>query len=75
MSEEEIRRILEQYAERYPPLVSAPQAAEIADVPLPTVYQWSSQGEFDDCKSRRGKRLRISRDCLVLFLIRSKRDN
>jgi excisionase family DNA binding protein len=69
MSPEEIKRIVADYAARYPALVSALQAAEIAGVPLSTIYQWSSQGELDGCKSKRGKRMRISRDCLVLFMV------
>ncbi len=71
MSQDHIEKILADYAERYPALISAEQAAEIAGVPLTTIYQWSSQGELDGCKCKPGRRLRISRDCLVLFVASS----
>jgi excisionase family DNA binding protein len=68
MSQEEVEKVVADYAKLYPPLVTAPQAAEIAGVPLATVYQWSSQGDLGVCKSRRGKHVRFSRDCLVRFV-------
>lgn len=46
------------------------QAAEIAQVPMGTIYDWSSRGHFNDFKSRRGRRVRlINRDAFVRFLI------
>jgi excisionase family DNA binding protein len=68
MSQDEIDRVLARYSAKYSALLSVKEAAEIAKVPVATIYQWSSQGEFDDCKNRKGKRLRISLDCLVRFL-------
>ncbi len=69
MNDENIKKLLDDYARRYPPLLSVQQAMEIADVPAGTIYTWSSLGQISECKSRVGKRLRIGRDCLVWFLL------
>jgi hypothetical protein len=64
-----IEKHLAEYAESYPPLITVEQAARIADVPVKTIYFWSSLGKLDGCKHRQGKRLRLSRDCFVSFLL------
>jgi hypothetical protein len=69
MSSDDLENILASYAQKYPALVSVEQASEIAQRPTKTIYHWSSLGQLAECKSRRGKRLLISRDCLVLFLL------
>ena len=71
MSQDHIEKIVADYAGRYPAMISAQQTAEIAGVPLSTIYQWSSQGDLDGCKSKRGKHVRFSRDCLVLYVASS----
>jgi excisionase family DNA binding protein len=69
MSSDDIENHLAEYRGKYPSLLSVTQAAEIAGVPLKTIYYWSSTGQLDACKIRTGKRLRIARDCLILFLL------
>jgi len=69
MSSDDIDKILADYAQKYPPLISVEQASEIAQVPVKTIYHWSSLGDIAECKTRRGRRLLISRDCLVMFLL------
>ena len=53
-------------ARRYPPIMTAQQAAELLQVPLSTIYDWSSRGLLKTCARRLGKRLRFHRDRLVL---------
>ena len=69
MTDDDIEMYLKEYRQKYPPLISVEQASDIANVPVKTIYHWSSTGQLDLCKTRKGKRLRISRDCLVLFLL------
>jgi excisionase family DNA binding protein len=59
---------LEEYARHYPPLITSEQAARIAQVPVATVYDWSSRGLFDSFKTKRGRRIRLNRDAFVQFL-------
>ena len=47
---------------RFPPVLSVTQAAELLQVPVATIYDWSSRGLLRGCARRIGKRLRISRD-------------
>ncbi len=44
------------------PVLSVSQAAAALNVPIKTIYEWSSQGRLDACARRRGKRLLILRD-------------
>lgn len=69
MNDDAVEEILAQYAERYPPLVTSGQAAEIAQVPIGTLYDWSSRGLLDGLKHRRGRRLLLQRDLFVRFLM------
>ena len=47
------------YRDRYPPLITFIQAAEIAQRPLATIYDWSSRGHFDRFKKRQGRECRL----------------
>lgn len=47
---------------RFPPVLSVTQAAELLQVPVATIYDWSSRGLLRGCARKIGKRLRISRD-------------
>jgi hypothetical protein len=53
------------WAAKYPPILTAQQAADLAQVPLATLYAWSSQGLLRSCAQRAGKHLRIIRDAFV----------
>ena len=50
------------WAEKFPPILTVKQAAELAQVPVNTIYTWSSQGLMKKCSVRAGKHLRIFRD-------------
>lgn len=52
-------------AKRFPAILSVPQAAELLQVPVATIYDWSSRGLLDRCAKKIGKHLRISRDRLI----------
>jgi hypothetical protein len=52
-------------AEGWPPLLTTGQAAELAGVPVGTIYDWSSAGRLVRCARKRGKRLLIVRDRFI----------
>ena len=52
----------------YPPILTPQQAAEMLQIPLSTIYDWSSRGRLASCARRAGKHLRISRDGLLQLL-------
>lgn len=53
------------WANRFPPVLSVDQAAELLSVPKGTVYLWSSRGLLRGCGRRVGKHLRFFRDRLL----------
>ena len=53
------------WANRFPPVLSVDQAAELLQVPKSTIYDWSSRGLLRGCGRRAGKHLRIFRDRLL----------
>ena len=59
------------WSEKFPPLLNVRQAADLAQVPLATIYDWSSRGHLECCSSRVGKHLRIQRDRFIAFLCQS----
>lgn len=63
------------WSARYPPLLTAQQAAELLQVPLQTLYAWSSAGQLKTCGRRLGKHLRFFRDRLLLKLFNEGLDN
>lgn len=52
-------------ARRYPPIMTAQQAAELLQVPLSTIYDWSSRGLLKGCMRKMGKGLRFFRQRLI----------
>jgi excisionase family DNA binding protein len=50
------------WAARFPPVLTAEEAAELLKVPLATIYQWSSEGRLKGCVRRLGKHLRFFRN-------------
>jgi hypothetical protein len=61
-----------QWATRFPPILNPGQAADLLQVPLQTVYDWSSRGLLDGCKARVGKHLRLARDRLLDLFFNGK---
>lgn len=49
----------------FPPILTVQQAARLMQVPVATLYDWSSRGLLDHCARRVGKHLRIFRDRFV----------
>lgn len=74
---DEIRHAFDgtEWAERFPASLSVQQAAELAQVPVGTIYDWSSRGALHGCAARRGKRLRIWRDRFIAWLFEELNEN
>ena len=53
------------WAERFPPVLTVNQAADLVSVPRQTIYSWSSDGKLRGCARKAGKHLRIFRDRFV----------
>ena len=53
-------------SERFPPLLTIDQAAELLHVPVATIYAWRSQGGMHRSCRKVGKHLRFFRGRLVL---------
>ncbi len=54
-----------QWAERFPPILTVDQVAELLSVPKATVYDWSSRGLLEGCCAKVGKHLRFVRERLI----------
>ncbi len=52
------------WSERFPPVLSVGQVAELLQVPVNTIYQWRSRGLLKGCCRKTGKRLLFVRDRL-----------
>lgn len=52
-------------AERFPPVLTIQQAAELLQVPVQTLYQWRSRELLGTCCRKVGKHLRFYRDRLI----------
>jgi hypothetical protein len=66
---QEVANICEEYASKFPPLITLDQAAAIAQVPIGTIYDWSSRGRFDAFKRRVGREVRLFRDPFIRTLL------
>jgi hypothetical protein len=66
--EAHLKKIIEQYAQLYPPTVTVKQACEIGHCDPETIYFWSKSGELDEFKSKRGRSMILGRDAFVKFL-------
>lgn len=56
------------WAEKFPPILTVDQAAELVQVPKATIYGWSSRGLLDRCSRKVGKHLRFWRDRFLEFI-------
>jgi hypothetical protein len=69
LTDAEIQRaFVGDWAQEFPPVLSVAQAAKLAQVPVKTVYDWSSRGLLSQCAVRKGKYLRVFRDRFIRFL-------
>jgi hypothetical protein len=53
------------WAEKYPPILTIAQAAELLQVPVGTLRFWRTTGRLDGCSRRYGRVLRFYRDRLI----------
>jgi len=58
----------EKWSQAFPPVLTVKAAAQLANVPVATIYDWSSRGLLGGFARRKGKRLRILRDRFIQFL-------
>ena len=54
-----------EWANRFPPILTVDQAAELLSIPKATLYSWKSQGKLKGCCQKLGKHLRFYRDRLI----------
>jgi len=59
---------VEEWAKKFPPILSVNEAAALARVEVSTIYDWSSRGLLVDCARKCG-RLQIARNRFVRFLL------
>lgn len=52
-------------AQRFPPVLTIKQSAQLLQVPVQTIYQWRSRGLLGACCRKVGKHLRFYRDRLL----------
>ena len=60
------------WSAKFPPFLTKQHVAELLEVPISTVYAWSSQGLLDPCKVRAGKHLRFLRNRFVQLVSEGK---
>jgi hypothetical protein len=53
------------WAEKYPPILTIAQAAEMLQVPVGTLRFWRTTGRLNGCSRRYGRVLRFYRDRLI----------
>lgn len=53
------------YAEKYPPILTIEQAAELLQIPVGTLRDWRSRGRLKSCSAKAGKHIRFYRDRLI----------
>lgn len=53
------------WGEKFSPVLTVGEAADLLRVPKSTIYDWSSRGMLRGCARRVGKHLRIYRDRLL----------
>jgi hypothetical protein len=53
------------WAERFPPIMSVNQAADLVQIPVATIYDWRSRGLLHGCSRKVGKHVRFIRDRLL----------
>lgn len=72
MVDKDVDAILHECRGQYPTILTIKQAAEIAQVPLNTIYEWSSRGLLNAFKSKRGRHVRLGRDAFLRWYLQSE---
>ena len=63
------------WAAKFPPVLTVAQAAELMQLPIKTIHDWSSRGLLKNCAFRAGKHLRVLRDRFILELFNKKNND
>ncbi len=53
------------WAEKFPPVMTIDQAAELLQIPTATIYHWRATELLGMCCRKIGKHLRFYRDCPI----------
>ena len=53
------------WAEKFPPILTVDETAQLLRVPKATIYDWRSRGLLTGCCRKVGKHLRFFRDRLI----------
>lgn len=61
-----------QWGERYPPILSPADLADLLRLSRKTIYEWISKGRLDGAFRRRGKHVLIWRDRAIDILFNGK---
>ena len=70
LSDDELRAAFSdtEWARKFPPVLTVTQAAELAQVPVATLYDWKSRGRLAGCARRVGRHVRVHRDRFLAFI-------
>lgn len=71
LTERQAKALFDGIEDRYPPILTYAQAAEIAQVSISTLKGWFSQGKFAKCV-KRSKPGRVLRDAFVRELMKDE---
>lgn len=61
------------WAEKYPPILTITQAADMLQVPVGTLRFWRTTGRLSGCSRRCGRVLRFHRDRLIRWFFEGRR--
>ena len=75
MDDSKLAETLKIYRETYPPFISFKQAAEISQLPLGTIYDYSGRKLFDGFKIKVGKYRRLDLARFIEFVFANKPTN
>lgn len=66
VTSDEVNALFDNWAaDKWPPVLTVDQAAELLHVSKSTLYEWHSRGRLRGCCRRRGKNLRFLRNRLI----------
>jgi len=71
MTSQQINETIEEYSTKYPALITTGHAAQIANAPIGTIYDWSHRGLLDTFKCSRGRRVLFHRNDFIRWLMTS----
>lgn len=66
------RPFVGELAERFPPILSPTQLAELLGMSPKTLYEWLSKGRLDGAYRKRGKRILLWRDRALEMIFNGK---